>query len=89
VTIHLMHAVVFMFSVSEPQAPVTFTKEYGCKEQLVAAIASAKVVETFETNVEKATNEASCASSPSKKCLPVVRTGKKTFCVLVLSCFCL
>lgn len=82
-----MHAIAFMFSMSEPKSPVTFTKEYGRKEQLVAAFASAKVVKTFETNVEKATNKASCASSPSKKCLPVVSTGKKTFCVLVLSCF--
>ena len=78
-----------MFSVSEPKAPVTFTKEYGCKEQLAAAFPSAKVVKTFETNVEKAINKASCASSPAKKCLTVVSTGKKTFCVLILSCFCL
>ncbi|XP_059443572.1 uncharacterized protein LOC132175600 isoform X2 [Corylus avellana] len=62
--------------LEEPKAPVTFTKEYGRKEHLVAAFASAKVVQTFETNVEKATNKASCASSPSKKCLPVVSTGK-------------
>lgn len=75
-----MHAVAFMFFVLEPKAPVTFTKEYGHKEQLVATFASAKVAETFKTNVEKATNKASCASSPSKKCMPVVTIGKKTLC---------
>jgi hypothetical protein len=78
-----------MFFVSVPKAPVTFTKEYGRKEHLVAAFASAKVVQCFETNVEKATNKASCASSPSKKCLPVVSTGMKTFLFSYLNCFCL
>ncbi|XP_059443575.1 uncharacterized protein LOC132175601 isoform X2 [Corylus avellana] len=62
--------------LEEPKAPVAFTKEYGHKEQLAATSPSAKVVKTFETNVEKAINKASCASSLAKKCSTVVSTGK-------------
>lgn len=68
-----------MFSASEPKVPVTSTKGFGRKEQLVAARMPDKVAETFKTNVEKATSKASLTSSPSKKCLPFISsTGKKT-----------